>query len=338
LKLRGSARRFGTLALLLLAPIFARPAHAFGPVAESALATRLARALPPAAGWTAAYDGLLALELDRRLEAETADPETFDDVHRFEAAAPAANLESAAGAAGTSGGAAAEFGSAAAALRSAFASPDPAALAAPLARLVSAACDLADPFLTSAPDAEEVAGARAAFSEDFDSAAFDSLACGVIDTVDPATGAVALAAASAAQRSLVEQAAITGDDATLSRLRAERLRASLELAVAAARRAWALSAGAPGPGFRAAPSIWPNPARGAVRVAFALAAAGPARIEVLDVTGRMRIARELGARAAGAQSVVLDAASLDALPAGTYFVRVHTREALRAVRLVRVAH
>ena len=306
-----------------MAPLFARPAHAFGQAAELAVATRLAHTLTPAAGWTAANDAGLALELTRRFDAEAADPEAFAALHRI---------------ADSSSDALAEFSAATAALRSACAAPDPASLAAPLARLAAAACDLADPFLTTAPDADEVAGARAAFTELFDAATFDSLSCGVAGATDVDALAATVVSASAEQRSSVEQAVLTGDDDALARLRAAQLRAALELASAAAHQAYALaSVNVPRDGDRGAVSIWPNPAPSAVRIAFALPTAGPVRVEVIDVTGRLRLTRELGARSAGAQSTVLDATSLDTLPAGTYFVRVHAREAQRTGRLVRVA-
>lgn len=65
---------------------------------------------------------------------------------------------------------------------------------------------------------------------------------------------------------------------------------------------------------------WPNPAAGALTVAFSLAGEGEARLEVYDLRGRRVAAREVGALGAGAHRVRL--AEAGALPAGVYVVRL----------------
>ena len=50
---------------------------------------------------------------------------------------------------------------------------------------------------------------------------------------------------------------------------------------------------------------WPNPARGALRVAFTLLGPGPAKLELLDVAGRKILEREVGGMGAGSHVVGL---------------------------------
>lgn len=64
----------------------------------------------------------------------------------------------------------------------------------------------------------------------------------------------------------------------------------------------------------------PNPARGTPVVEFALMADAPVRLEVFDVTGRMRFGRELTMTGAGPHRVVLDA--LAGAEPGVYVVRL----------------
>lgn len=64
----------------------------------------------------------------------------------------------------------------------------------------------------------------------------------------------------------------------------------------------------------------PNPAGATPQVAFTLPARGPVRLEVLDVAGRRRFARDLGMLAPGAHLVRLDGA--EGMPAGIYFMRL----------------
>jgi hypothetical protein len=65
--------------------------------------------------------------------------------------------------------------------------------------------------------------------------------------------------------------------------------------------------------------VSPNPVRDAFRVSFALSGNAPATIDVLDLAGRRLDSREVGAFAAGRQSVVFDARSL---APGIYLVRL----------------
>ncbi len=75
----------------------------------------------------------------------------------------------------------------------------------------------------------------------------------------------------------------------------------------------------PGRGVLAIEPVWPNPARGAFRVSFALADAAPARLEVVDLAGRRVETRALSATS-GAGRVVLGGDR--PLPAGVYLVRI----------------
>jgi hypothetical protein len=80
----------------------------------------------------------------------------------------------------------------------------------------------------------------------------------------------------------------------------------------------------------------PNPLRGNGRVRFALAAAGPARLSVLDVSGREVAVLADGVHAAGEHAVAWEGAdgSTARLAAGIYFLRL---EAAGRVMLARVA-
>jgi hypothetical protein len=66
--------------------------------------------------------------------------------------------------------------------------------------------------------------------------------------------------------------------------------------------------------------ILPNPNRGDLRVSFSLASAAPARLELFDVTGRLRRRLEVGPLGPGEHSVDLGA-GLDVGP-GIYWVRL----------------
>jgi hypothetical protein len=77
---------------------------------------------------------------------------------------------------------------------------------------------------------------------------------------------------------------------------------------------------------------WPNPAHQELRVNFTLTDASPARVELLDLAGR--VARTLVLRSAGERSARFE--HLDALPAGVYFVRLTHRGATRVTRVALV--
>ena len=70
----------------------------------------------------------------------------------------------------------------------------------------------------------------------------------------------------------------------------------------------------------------PNPATGAPTVAFALADASPATLELLDVSGRRLLAREVGGLGAGAHTLRLEDA---AVPPGVYWIRLAQSGAVR---------
>lgn len=74
----------------------------------------------------------------------------------------------------------------------------------------------------------------------------------------------------------------------------------------------------------------PNPARGRSVLAFSLPDAAPARVELLDVAGRVLHAQPVSG--AGAHEVVLD--RLERFPAGLYFIRVATARDSRTTRIV----
>jgi flagellar hook assembly protein FlgD len=85
-----------------------------------------------------------------------------------------------------------------------------------------------------------------------------------------------------------------------------------------------------------APRVGPNPCRDEATIAFALPAAGSARVTVHDVTGR-RVAMLLDASlAAGAQSVRWDARDDDGqrVAAGLYLVRLEHGASVTAAKLV----
>ena len=62
----------------------------------------------------------------------------------------------------------------------------------------------------------------------------------------------------------------------------------------------------------------PHPARGTLNLEFTLAGDGPARLELVDITGRRVVTRELGSLGAGRHGVAVR----EALPAGVYLVRL----------------
>jgi subtilase family serine protease len=80
--------------------------------------------------------------------------------------------------------------------------------------------------------------------------------------------------------------------------------------------------------------VWPNPASGTVRLTYALAASGRARLILYDVLGREVAVAADGARTAGDHEATLD---LSALPSGRYVV-VLDAGGERAVRPITVAH
>jgi hypothetical protein len=66
--------------------------------------------------------------------------------------------------------------------------------------------------------------------------------------------------------------------------------------------------------------IMPNPAVVRMSVSFVLASSAPASLELVDVTGRRWMEREVGSLGAGSHQVALDTAGK--FPPGLYFVRL----------------
>jgi hypothetical protein len=81
-----------------------------------------------------------------------------------------------------------------------------------------------------------------------------------------------------------------------------------------------VDADAPAPAGFALRSVEPNPARGAVRVSFALPGAGAGRLELLDLAGRCMRSLELRGTGTGTRSVDLD--GLGELRPGLYLARL----------------
>jgi len=65
----------------------------------------------------------------------------------------------------------------------------------------------------------------------------------------------------------------------------------------------------------------PNPAVGEPVVSFTLPSAAPAQLQVLDVTGRVWLAREIGALGAGKHLIRLSEAG--SVPPGMYWLRLN---------------
>lgn len=96
--------------------------------------------------------------------------------------------------------------------------------------------------------------------------------------------------------------------------------------------AWSLTVAAPVALTVAAPS--PNPSRGAIEIAYAVPAAGPVEVEVVDLRGRrVELIREAAAEAGG-HRLRLDTRQL---AAGVYAIRVRAgaEMAVRRVTVVR---
>jgi len=91
--------------------------------------------------------------------------------------------------------------------------------------------------------------------------------------------------------------------------------------------------GGSAPAALALEGAWPNPARGQeLAVRFALPNAAPARIELVDVSGRRVVAREVGSLGPGRHAV--DLAAGRPLPSGLYLVRLAQGGQMRVARVV----
>lgn len=304
-----------------------RSAHAFAPEAAAVIARQAAGALPPAARWGAGFGEAASAAVTRRLENEALDPEATVDAHRFDAGSWAGT--------GDAEGAPASLATAREALRRAFVSRDPQAVTAAIADLCVSAADLADPFQVT-PPADEVAGARAQFSDLLETSDLDGLSITTTSIAgDPMSAGITLALESAASRQAIEDAARNRDDATVAVVRRGRLEAALSVAQAMILEAWR-DAGEPALDGGSTPLLraWPNPARGPVTLAFTLPAGGRVRVELLDVAGRRRWVRDLDL-AAGPQQLQLPGAATAALAPGVYLARVAAPQATITGRLIR---
>ena len=315
------------------------PARAFAPEAAAAIASRLPSALPPAARWNPAWGDAAAAAVMEVLHAEDADPEATAVWRRFRAGSP---LDPAAAGEGgiVVGLLPQRLANAATELRDAFGDGDDARITTALARVAIASTDLADPFQVTGCDLDEVAGARARFSDLL--AGEDALVVGENGARVPEealAAGVGLALGSAQERVVIEAAIRRGDVATVRLLRRARLEAALTVARAVTARAWQ---GAQAPVVPLEGDVLgrihvsPNPARGMAAMRFALPRAGTARIQLLDASGRSVWQRPLGLRPAGAQGTVIGPGTLDLLPPGLYFVRVEASDYFATGRLVRV--
>ena len=78
----------------------------------------------------------------------------------------------------------------------------------------------------------------------------------------------------------------------------------------------------------------PHPARAGALVMLSLPRRAPARLDVLDITGRRVAAREVGALGPGTHAVRI--AELDRLPAGVYLLRLVQGGESVSGRMVRI--
>lgn len=89
-------------------------------------------------------------------------------------------------------------------------------------------------------------------------------------------------------------------------------------------------------GSRVSAQVLPNPFRGTTRITYAMPAAGPVTVELLDVSGR--VARRLvdETQTAGEHALSWDGTdgAGRALPAGVYFARIRTGSAESSVRVI----
>jgi len=79
----------------------------------------------------------------------------------------------------------------------------------------------------------------------------------------------------------------------------------------------------------------PNPVHGIVELSLSLPDSRPARVELLDLSGRRRLSRDVGALGAGRHRLRLDGS--DALAAGVYLVRL-THDGVSRVLRIAIVH
>ncbi len=94
----------------------------------------------------------------------------------------------------------------------------------------------------------------------------------------------------------------------------------------------------PSPGALELAVPWPNPARGAMALAFTLPRTGEVSLRVLDLAGREVAQPAAGSFGPGAHSVRWDGRASNGaqLPAGLYFVRLSTPDGVRVARVTRL--
>ncbi len=254
--------------------------------------------------------------------------------HRFDAAA-ATTFDASAPSTEVTGTAAFEFADAAAQLRSAQSAHDVLRVQAQLVRASIAACDLADPFLTTPPGIDAESGAGATFSDAIVATDLDSLGVAAARAeADPLTAAVALARESASRRGAVGAALPPPPPppaAPLRALRRERLSAALALVRSVVSVAGSAAESRAPMALRA----WPNPTRGDLSLGFDLPVAAPVWVEVIDVAGRRVASQELGRRPAGLQTLALAQGLMRALGPGAYYVRLEAGRLELTSRVVR---
>jgi hypothetical protein len=330
-------------ALLIVALTLDSPkaATAFAPQVAAAIAERIPGALPPAARWNPSWGTVAGVEVFDRLRLEDEDPESALPWRRFVAggAVLPAHDEEALAAARIQGLAPHRLSLAANALRDAFLDGDDRRIALALAGLAVTAADLADPFLVTPAEVDEVTHARARFSDLLVDADTQGLAGSVAIAAEPVQAALELAAQSAAVRGAVEAAVQSGDTEALAALRRGRLDAALATARSIALWAWQ-AANAPTVPYAGAPAgsirIAPNPVERHSTLSFVLPRPGAATLTVFDATGRKVWTQALGPRAAGEQGAMFVRGAFDALAPGVYLVAVTTGDFRATGRLVHV--
>jgi len=288
------------------------------------VAGRAALTLPRGV-WDPAGVAVLSDAVARRIQQEESDPESFAPSHRFDGLAAPDSLPAADGA----DDAPRSFVRALEALRAALSTGDPAQLSDPMARVALAACDLADPFQMTSPARDELPGARARFGDALDPALLAAPGeTQFAPSEAPApwqdgglAAAVALARASAVLRDSVEHLELASDDSALTALQQDRLAAAAALAGQATELAWRAASLDATPPSRTL-HVWPNPVLDSATLSFVAPAAGAARLELYDLSGRRVASAGLGRLAAGPHLFALDRTRVGALPAGMYFARL----------------
>jgi hypothetical protein len=320
-------RTLGSLAsLTLVMCIASTAARAYSPEATAVVAERALAALPRSA--QASLSGPeLAMALAALADRAERDPETFE-LARQVAVVPADPGVSASEDPPTLDRARHEFDAAREGLRSAIRRADRMAAAEALVRLAQSAADLADPYRVPAGREEEPEGARAWFADGFEREALATVTAAPAAADSPAE----LSRLAGGARDAIALAVERGDDAAISRLRAELLSRASALVHAAAREAWRPAATL-APRFQ----LSPEPLRGTVTLSLEIPAATVARLDLYDVAGRRVRTQEFGRLPAGASMLTLPASWSAGLPSGVYLARLSAGEMRHERRVTRLA-